>query len=257
MIENAKWRLTSLLPPRGCLAQLLRPKGCSACLTVAALGRAPGRGQLAHEAVIIGAHYDHLGYGRMGNVAKQQIIHPGADDNASGVAAMLLLAKRLANDKATLRRTVIFIAFAGEEQGLLGSAHLANRLDELHITPQQIVAMINLDMIGRLRNDQLVVFSVSSGDRWKRLLRRANRQTNLRLRFDKSIIGSSDHLHFYTKNIPVLHFFTAMHSDYHQPSDTIDKINAIGGAKIITLIEALIGELAGNPRRLEFVKDAQ
>lgn len=220
-------------------------------------GVVPGRGQLAHEAVIIGAHYDHLGYGRVGSVDKQQVIHPGADDNASGVAAMLLLAKELANDEVALRRTVIFIAFAGEEHGLLGSAHLVNHLDELHITPQQIAAMINLDMIGRLRDDQLVVFGVSSGDRWKQLLRRANRQTNLRLRFDKSAIGPSDHLHFYTKNIPVLHFFTAMHSDYHRPSDIIDKINAIGGAKIITLIEALVSELAGDPRRLEFVKDAQ
>jgi len=138
---------------------------------------------------------------------------------------------------------------------LLGSAHLIKRLEEINLTADQITAMINMDMIGRLEHNQLHVLGVGSGDGWKALLRRANEQVKLKLRLGGSGLGASDHLHFYLKNVPVLHFFTGVHPDYHRPTDTPDKINATGGARLVRLIEALVSDLATRRQRIAFVVD--
>lgn len=239
---------------------LKRPRGVVANVAAGL----DGAGSLADEVVIIGAHYDHLGYGDVGAMQAEPALHPGADDNASGTAGLLLVAHALIQRMAAERdpfgatgnwRTILFIAFTAEERGLLGSAHLIKRLEELNLTAGQITAMVNLDMIGRLRHNQLHVLGTGSSDGWKPSLRRANEQIQLKFKSGGTSLGASDHLHFYLQNVPVLHCFTGAHSDYHQPTDTPDKINARGGVRIVRWLEALVSELATQPYRMAFVED--
>ena len=220
----------------------------------------PGVGALADQVIVVGAHYDHIGYGEIGSRTEARVIHPGADDNASGTAGLLLLARAAAQraDDAqppAARRAVLFVAFAAEERGLLGSAHFVDHTADLGVAQEQIVAMLNMDMIGRLEKNRLYVFGVGSGDKWTRLVRAANRRIGLRLKFDGSAMGASDHTSFYTRKIPALHFFTGVHTDYHNPTDTADKINGAGAAMVLQLIDSLIEDLAGRPQSPAFVAD--
>lgn len=221
--------------------------------------RLPGAGELANEIIVVGAHYDHLGYGEVGSLSGERAIHPGADDNASGIAGLLLLAEaikqRVDADPLSPRRAALFMAFSGEERGLLGSAHFMQHVNDAGIEASQIVAMLNFDMIGRMRERRLFVLGVGSGDRWDDLLRAANRDVGLRLHFDSSATGTSDQVIFYTRRVPVLHFFTGVHSDYHRPSDTAEKINAAGGAEVVHLADALLWNLMCDPQRLAFRED--
>ena len=252
--DNAAAAVLPLVNVRG-RVRLEHPKTESANIG----GIVAGEGDLADEYVVVAAHYDHLGYGEVGSMVETRELHPGADDNASGVAGLIMLAERSAEraqrSRGGRRRSVLFLAFAGEERGLLGSAHFIKQLSEAGIDPSQLTAMLNMDMIGRLENNRLLVFGGGSGDRWKQLLEAANARPQLTLDLAGSAMGASDHQHFYLKEVPVLHFFTGVHGDYHRPSDTADKINAAGGALVVQLIDSLVDELADEPVRLVFTED--
>lgn len=220
--------------------------------------------QLASEYVVIGAHYDHLGLGGPESLAAvpEGQIHHGADDNASGTTGLLELARVLASSREKLKRSVVFIAFSGEELGLLGSgAYTKTPLVPLAST----VAMLNMDMIGRLRNSSLFVGGVGTSPVWKPLLERLNSPTEARAgspengsgsRFQMSYgedgFGPSDHQAFYVKDIPVLFFFTGSHDDYHKPTDTAEKINVEGLKQIATFVGQVAVDVANEPARIAF-----
>lgn len=187
---------------------------------------------LRYEFVVVGAHYDHLGQGAAGSLAPgERAIHNGADDNASGVAAMLWTAEQLARGPRPAR-SVKFIAFTGEESGLLGSAHyVANPT-----TGGPMVAMINLDMVGRLGDGPLIVYGVDTAEEWTALLEPAAKQAGVPMATRGEGYGPSDHTSFYLKDVPVLHFFTNTHGDYHKPSDDWQRIDADGLAKVATMV---------------------
>jgi Peptidase family M28/PDZ domain/PA domain len=195
------------------------------------------------EYVIVGAHYDHLGRGNFDSLAPSQIgqIHPGADDNASGSAGILELARLLAPQRGQFKRSILFMNFAGEELGLLGSAEWVK---EPTRPLNKAVAMINMDMIGRIRNEKIYVGGVGTGSTFKTVLEQAEKDEPLKLEYSNSGYASSDHTSFITKKIPVLFFFSGLHSDYHKPSDTADKINAPSAANLLDLIDNIVVQLA-------------
>jgi len=209
---------------------------------------------LKNEAVVVGAHYDHLGLGGEGSLAPKEEgqVHNGADDNASGTAGLLELAEAFAAKRDSLKRSLLFVAFAGEEEGLLGSSYYVKH----PVVPlEQTVAMINLDMIGRPKPDStLIVYGAGSSPAWKELLEKYNLNHHFKLKLNQSGYGPSDHSSFYGKNIPVLFFFTGLHDDYHKPSDDYDKINAQGEAKIVDFVYSLVKEIVVEPPRPPFAK---
>ncbi len=239
---------------------------------------------LKNEAIVIGAHYDHLGRGGMGSlVANSKEIHHGADDNASGVAAMIELARQFAKSKNN-KRTLIFIAFGGEEEGLLGSKFYVNNPA---FPIEKTVAMINMDMVGRLKDDKLTVGGIGTASEWENLVREKNSfypnkndknkkeavvlgskgaipvektdenavllsplpEAYFDLQLNQDGFGPSDHSSFYGKQIPVLFFFTGTHLDYHKPSDTADKINYEGLEKIMNYVGEIARSIDQNPTR--------
>ncbi len=205
------------------------------------------------ETVVIGAHYDHLGHGGRSSMSPGLIgqIHHGADDNASGTAGLLELASWLSKDTAPRRRTYLFIAFAGEELGVRGSEYWAS-----HPTRplQEVTAMLNMDMIGRVRDDQVILGGVGTSPVFPELVKTAAEEAGLKYRTSQSGYGSSDHVSFYTKNVPVLFFFSGLHADYHRPSDTWDKINAPGAAKILSMVYTIASQLDVMQTRPQFTK---
>lgn len=205
---------------------------------------------LRDQRVVIGAHYDHLGFGHFGALDRQAEgkIHPGADDNASGTAVLLELARRLAKLPVKPDRTIIFAAFSGEELGLYGSRHFIEHSDSI----SAIKAMINLDMVGRLRENRLTVFGARSGENLSDLVIRNARGLGLNTT-DSNDIGRSDHMSFYSKKIPVLHFFTGTHGDYHRATDTWEKLNIEGMAKISDLVLVTAVEIANRKEPIRFV----
>ena len=208
------------------------------------VGVLPGRGALKDEIVVLGAHYDHLGYGGEGSMKPNvRAIHPGADDNASGDAGVLnaadLLRDSLAN--ATNRRTVYFALFSGEERGLAGSGYFANHSP---VPMDHIVAMVNLDMIGALRDDKITAFGTDSAAEWKALVDAAGAGSNLKITETGDGYGPSDQTSFYAAKVPVLHFFTGAHERYHTPEDVADPINFAGEARIVKVIAGVIAPLA-------------
>ena len=269
------------------------------------IGILPGSDpKLKDEAIVIGAHYDHLGRGGEGSLAPREgEIHHGADDNASGTAALIELARRLSTQRPKPRRTIVFIAFSGEEEGLLGSNYYVNH----PVVPlQKTIAMINMDMIGRLRDQKLMIGGIGTAPEWRAMVEGQNSPANmataalnegfnspdyskLRVNLDPKIspvgypiiigangrpvvtaeaantpmeaakpftltlnedgYGPSDHSSFYSKQIPVLFFFTGSHNDYHKPSDTSDKINYEGEVKIVSFVERIIRDLDKNEKR--------
>ena len=180
---------------------------------------------LKNEYIVIGGHYDHLGYGRYGSLYRgsEHLIHNGADDNASGTTGVLELAEKFASIKDQLKRSIIFCTFSGEELGLLGSSNLVNNFP---VPIENVVAMLNMDMIGRLNSDNsLTVIGTGTSSIWEDLLKGLNKY-NFSLTLDDAGFGGSDHQSFTIKQIPVLFFFTGTHIDYHKPSDDADKINS-------------------------------
>jgi hypothetical protein len=204
------------------------------------------------EYIIIGAHYDHLGYGNVDSLAPSQIgqIHPGADDNASGTAGVLELARLLAPRKGQLPRGILFASFAGEELGLLGSAEWVKKPT---LPLDKAVAMINMDMIGRIRDDKVYIGGTGTGSTFESLLDEEKAKSSFQIEYSASGYSSSDHTSFVGKKIPVLFFFSGLHSDYHKPSDTWDKINAPSAARLLDFIDDVALKIDDAPQRVAFV----
>jgi len=251
------------------------------------IGILPGRDpKLKGEAIVIGAHYDHLGRGGAGSLAPREgEIHHGADDNASGTAGLIELARMLSSQNPKPRRTVVFIAFSGEEEGLIGSNYYVNH----PVVPlANTVAMINMDMIGRLKEKKLVIGGVGTAQEWRSMLdarnlaartmgllneggsvlaevsanlptvvMHANGENTVTppttkqfaLTLNEDGYGPSDHSAFYAKQVPVLFFWTGTHDDYHKPSDTADKINYEGEAQVIGFTANLIRDIDKSDKR--------
>jgi len=248
------------------------------------IGVLPGSDpKLKGEAIVIGAHYDHLGRGGEGSLAAREgDIHHGADDNASGVAGLIELARMLSSQK--LKRTVVFIAFSGEEEGLIGSSYYVNH----PIVPlANTVAMINMDMIGRLKDRNLIVGGVGTAQEWRSLIDADNSVGSMTvslntaraggppssaslpivvgangqpvvtmdpakqflLTLNEDGYGPSDHSSFYARQVPVLFFWTGTHNDYHKPSDTADKINYEGEARIVSFVARIIRDIDQSDKR--------
>jgi aminopeptidase YwaD len=209
----------------------------------------PGK---TNEYIVIGAHYDHLGRGDSNSLAPSQIgqIHPGADDNASGTAGVLELARLFAPLKGQLDRGILFMSFSGEELGLLGSAHWAQNPTR---PLDQCVAMINMDMIGRIRDNKVFVGGVGTGSTFQVILDQAQKKSPLKLEYSAGGYAASDHTSFIAKKIPVLFVFSGLHADYHKPSDTADKINAPSAAQLLDVVSDVALRLASAPQRPQFV----
>jgi hypothetical protein len=221
------------------------------------IGVLEGKGPLANETVVIGAHYDHLGRGERGSRSKgSTAIHYGADDNGSGTTTVLELARRLAAMKDREGRRIVLMLFSGEERGLLGSAfYCKNPIFPLKDT----VAMINLDMVGRLRDDakvkkpNLEIGGVGSAKNFESLVDELNKKYDFNIKKSRSGTGPSDHTSFYLKSVPVFFFFTGMHPEYHLPTDKPDLINYEGMSKIADMVEELALKIAGDKQRPEYV----
>jgi aminopeptidase YwaD len=237
--------------------------------------------ELKKEAIVIAAHYDHLGLGGEGSLAqKEGEVHHGADDNASGVAGVLELARIFSTQRPKPRRTLVFIAFSGEEEGLLGSNYYVNN----PVIPlANTVAMINMDMIGRAKDKKLVIGGVGTAQEWRTLISNAqlaqsvvvntsgsaahaqgipmvvgangntvvssNTAEQFILTLNEDGYGPSDHSSFYAKQIPVLFFWTGTHADYHKPSDTADKINYEDEARIVSLVSRIVRDVDRSDKR--------
>jgi len=204
------------------------------------------------EYVIVGAHYDHLGYGNADSLAPSQIgqIHPGADDNASGTAGVLELTRLFAQMKGQLPRGILFASFAGEELGLLGSAHWAQHPT---LPIEKAVAMLNMDMIGRIKDGKVFIGGVGTGTTLKSLLEQARSGSSFKIEYSPGGYSASDHTSFVTKRIPVLFFFSGLHSDYHKPSDTWDKIDSQSAARLVDVVGKTAMELSTASDRPTFV----
>jgi Zn-dependent M28 family amino/carboxypeptidase len=213
-------------------------------------GRDPAvRGQV----IVVGAHFDHLGRSTAGAMDPdaKDAVRRGADDNASGTAAVMELARRFAASPA--KRSIIVANFSGEEQGLLGSAYF---VDHLPVPVDSVDAMVNFDMVGRLRNDRVIVYGVGTATELPGLLAAANQPAPLQVIPQSDGYGPSDQSSFYAKNIPVLHFFTDLHDDYHSATDTPEKINAAGEVRVVDLAERVVRAIADAPARLTYVRQA-
>jgi len=209
----------------------------------------------AKNTIVIGAHYDHLGFGELSNSlyrGKEKKVHNGADDNASGTAVLISFAKDLKKGKAnTIKNNYLFIAFSGEEMGLLGSRYFVNHPT---IPLKSINYMLNMDMVGRLDTSKntLLVMGSGTSPAWKDVVLNID-TTYLKIKQTKSGVGPSDHTSFYLKEIPVLHFFTGTHNDYHKPSDDEEKINYTGMKKVYHYMLDIIIALNGY-KKLQYTK---
>ncbi len=198
--------------------------------------------QLKNEVVLVGAHYDHVGYGRRGNGLEQfGFIHNGADDNASGTASVLELAQAFTLLPQPPRRSVLFAFWDAEEKGMLGSKHWVAHPT---VPLERVTVMINLDMIGRLRNDRLIVFGSRSGYGLRRVVSSHNEPPPLAIEFRRTVIPMADHYPFYLKEIPVLALHTDLHPQYHTPSDDASLINPDGMQRIVRLLLGVVYDLA-------------
>jgi Peptidase family M28/PDZ domain len=211
-----------------------------------------GEGPKADETIVIGAHYDHLGYGGQGSfLPGKHEIHNGADDNGSGTSALIEIARRLAMREKKLPRRVVFIAFTGEERGLIGSARYCK---EPLVPLEKTVAMLNMDMVGRLVDDKLIIQGVDTAAEFEPIIDELNKQYGFNLSKKPGGFGPSDHASFYAKKIPVMHFFTGLHKDYHRPSDDFDKINVAGMRRVAELVADTAVALAEAPDRPKLVE---
>jgi hypothetical protein len=227
------------------------------------IGVLEGKGPLADETVVIGAHYDHLGRGERGSLErdpmKKTLFHRGADDNGSGTVSVLELARRFAAQTDRQGRRLVFMNFAGEEQGLLGSRHYAN-----HPTfpIEKTAAMVNLDMVGRVRpdkdtkKDSVEVSGLGSAKPFDALVDELNKKYDFKLSKVASGFGPSDHTSFTQKKVPVINYFTGLHTEYHRPADTVDTINFPGMKKVVDITEDTIRRLS-TMERPQFVETAR
>jgi len=227
-------QISTSLEPR-----LLEARNVVAKLT----GSDPAR---ANEVMILGAHYDHLGYGGDGSLAPDaRSVHNGADDNASGTAALMEVARLIRESGQLPVRTILFMAFTGEEKGLWGAAHYTQ---EPLFPLENTVAMVNMDMVGRLRDNALTVYGTGTAEEWPDLLERVNqaRPQPFALTSIPDGLGASDHSEFYEVDVPVLMLFTNTHAEYHRPEDDWNLINAEGLERVVSFAADLTAEVAGS-----------
>ncbi|MDQ3696873.1 MAG: M28 family peptidase, partial [Gemmatimonadota bacterium] len=213
---------------------------------------------LRDEYIVIGAHHDHLGRTAFGALDPNasDAIRNGADDNASGTAAVIELARILS--RSPPKRSIIFATFSAEELGLLGSQHL---VDNFPVPLSRVVAMLNFDMVGRLRDEKLIVYGTGTATELPAILDSVNSAHStagapapLDVRGMSDGFGPSDHSSFYAKDIPVLHFFTDIHEDYHRATDDSEKVNIAGTARVIAYAERIVRRIADGPERLTFTR---
>jgi len=220
------------------------------------VGVLPGRGDLAGEVVVFGAHFDHLGMGTGAysrastDTSGSGLVHNGADDNASGTAALLYAAALLTGRDAPERRTFVFVAFTAEELGTIGSQFY---VDNPTLPNDSTVAMLNFDMVGRMQSDSVIIGGVASASELESMIDAINADHGLVIAKQDTPWGASDHYVFYNEGIPVLHFYTNTHSDYHSPDDDWDKINPAGIAKIAEFATDLGWDVATEPATLTLV----
>jgi hypothetical protein len=216
------------------------------------VGVLEGKGPLKDETIIVGAHYDHLGRGGQGSLAPwTSDIHNGADDNGSGTSSLLEVAYRLANRKQRSRRRIVFIAFSAEERGLLGSAHYVR---EPRYPLSNTIAMVNMDMVGRMADNKLIITGTGTSPVWDPLIDRLNDNYEFEITRKPEGTGPSDHQSFYLKDIAVLHIFTGLHDNYHRPSDDFERINLDDMDRITEMVFQIVSDLAGADERPAFTK---
>ncbi len=219
------------------------------------VGLLPGR-ERGGAVIVIGAHYDHLGLGgpMSGSLAPDTVaVHHGADDNASGTAALLEVARAVTSGPRPAA-SVLFVAFTGEEEGLLGSNYFASHPP---IPLARVRAMLNMDMVGRLRRGKLLVYGTATAQEWPQILAKADAgKDSLALSEIGDGYGASDHTSFYQRDVPVLHFFTNVHADYHKPSDTLDKLDYPGIDRVAGLVARVAEAVADRPSGLTLVRGA-
>ncbi|HWU39038.1 MAG TPA: M28 family peptidase, partial [Candidatus Acidoferrum sp.] len=224
------------------------------------VGVLPGQDpELGKQCIVLGAHYDHLGLGDQHSLAPSLIgqIHHGADDNASGSAGLLELAEGIGHSGFKPAHTLVFVSFAGEEAGLLGSAYYT---DHPACPMKQTTAMLNMDMIGRVKNNKLYVGGTGTSPAFPKLVEEANRTNPMgafELSTSASGYGASDHQSFTVHEVPVFFFFSGLHSDYHKPTDTWEKIDAADGARVAGLVENLVESLDQLKDKPQYVRVAQ
>jgi Tol biopolymer transport system component len=217
-------------------------------------GMVPGAGPRGREVVVIGAHYDHLGYGGRGSMRpNEHTIHPGADDNASGTVSVMLAARQLLRELIhdTNHRTVVAVLFSGEEVGLAGSSWFVRHPP---FPMSDVAAMVNLDMVGRLRDDRLVALGSETAPQWKGEIDKAAEDTRLEVTSRGDGYGPSDQTAFYGAGVPVLHLFTGAHEQYHTPDDVPSLINATGMARVIDFTSDIAGDLARGETRPTYAR---
>ncbi|WP_231864608.1 M20/M25/M40 family metallo-hydrolase [Sorangium cellulosum] len=220
------------------------------------IGLLPARDGSPHagEYVVVGAHYDHLGYGgtSFSRAPGVHAVHPGADDNASGTAMLLEVARRFASLPERPARNLLFIAFGAEELGTIGSRHFVDNPPAPLAGMKPVVAMINADMVGRMRDDKLLVDGLGTSPDWRSIVDDAARGLGLTLQFGVEGFGASDHASFTASRVPIAFLFTGVHEDYHRPSDTADKINAAGVSRCSVLAARMALALSRRDARLAF-----
>ncbi|MEP6731433.1 MAG: M28 family peptidase [bacterium] len=249
--ENCRTFLQSFTARSAEMAHEGRPDGLRTQNVVAL---APGSDPaLRNEYVVIGAHFDHLGRSsaHASDPEAKDAIRNGADDNASGTAAVMELARIFAAHPAA--RSIVVASFTGEELGLLGSQWF---VEHSPVPLDSIVAMVNFDMVGRLRNDKLIIYGVATAKELPAIIDSANVAPKLVISAVGDGFGPSDQSSFYTKGIPVLHFFTDLHDDYHKATDDIEKINAPGEARVVDLAERIVRAIADRPTRMAVIRSA-
>jgi len=222
---------------------------------VVAILKAPN--SIPNEHLIIGAHFDHLGYGGEGSgslAPSKHEIHNGADDNASGTSALIEIARQLSDMKELLKRDIVFIGFSAEEMGTLGSQFYTKSPS---LPLEQAITMINLDMVGRMKENKLTVQGTGTSTSWETMLQSLNADSVFSLSFVKDGFGPSDHAAFYSKNIPVLFFYTGAHEDYHKPSDDFDKLNYEGMKNIVRFATRTVITVDTLSQKPDFLKTQQ
>jgi Zn-dependent M28 family amino/carboxypeptidase len=210
---------------------------------------------LKEQNVVIGAHYDHIGLGYFGtrDSSTEGQIHNGADDNASGTAVLMDLARRLSLSGHRLPRTIVFVAFTGEELGIRGSRYY---VEHAPFPLKSTVAMLNMDMVGRMKEGQITVSGFDTAKEFSAWVNEASKEVGLEVKFSSERIGSSDHASFQQKEIPALLFSTGLHEDYHRPTDDWEKLNIEGMTKVSNLLLKVVQKIASSKESPNFVRTA-
>ena len=258
-VKKTGRNVIALLPPVGSVGEPSRsqlpvgePSGLDAAGEPSALDATGSH--LDTEYIVIGAHYDGLGYGEIGSLARkgeEGQIHNGADDNASGTAVVLELAARLSKTRETRARGILFALWSGEEIGIIGSSYFA----ENPVVPlDRIAAYLNFDMVGRLKENTLILQGVGSSSAWPALIEKQNVPIGFNLTLQADPYLPTDVTAFYPKKVPVLNFFTGAHEDYHRPTDDIEHLNYEGMERVVALVNGMILDIASAAERPEYVE---